>query len=104
MCMACSDKIASWNALGFQGAIATRFLTPLYLSSIVIGEVPHELRAVAREDCERALWKRLSSVPNPDWPPGYDVHIPEIHFTEQPFLYSRKMIEKIMPSNGSCNE
>lgn len=63
MCMACSDKIASWSVLGFQGALATRFIEPLYLSSIVIGEVPFDVQEdIVREDCERALWKRIGSA------------------------------------------
>lgn len=76
--MSCSDKIASWNILGFQGALASRFLGPLYLSRIIIGEVPLNIQSSVREDCERALWRRLEGVnstfflhcrrtlPNPD--------------------------------------
>ncbi|KAG6830619.1 hypothetical protein H0H92_015711 [Tricholoma furcatifolium] len=62
MCMSCSDKIASWTVLGFQGTLATRFVTPLYLSLIVIGEVPPDLQDFVKEDCQRALWKRLGST------------------------------------------
>lgn len=68
MCMACSDKIASWSVLGFQGALATRFIEPLYLSSIVIGEVPLDMQDMVREDCDRALWKRIGSAEGDyDW-------------------------------------
>ncbi|KAG6919300.1 hypothetical protein DXG01_007432 [Tephrocybe rancida] len=62
MCMSCSDKIASWSVLGFQGTLATRFLVPLYLSTIVIGEVQNELQSTVKEDCDRALWKRLGTT------------------------------------------
>ncbi|KAG6896673.1 hypothetical protein C0992_006746 [Termitomyces sp. T32_za158] len=102
MCMACSDKIASWSVLGFQGALATRFIEPLYLSSIVIGEVPLDVRDIVREDCDRALWKRIGS--SEDWPPGYSIHVPAIVFTDQPFIHSRTVIETVQPSRGSCNE
>ena len=62
MCMSCSDKIASWSVLGFQGALASRFLRPLYLSVVIIGEVPIDMREVVREDCQRALGSRLGHV------------------------------------------
>ncbi|KAH0587152.1 hypothetical protein H2248_005964 [Termitomyces sp. 'cryptogamus'] len=102
MCMACSDKIALWNVLGFQGALATRFIEPLYLSSIVIGEVPLGVQDIVKEDCDRALWRRLGSVE--DWPPGYRIYVPTIVFTSQPFVHSRTVIEATRPSDGSCNE
>ncbi|PCH41342.1 hypothetical protein WOLCODRAFT_131859 [Wolfiporia cocos MD-104 SS10] len=62
MCMSCSDKIARWNVLGIQGALASYFSEPIYISSIIIGEVEESLRTIVRQDCERALWKRLSSI------------------------------------------
>lgn len=60
--MSCSDKIASWNVVGIQSALASRILSPVYIDSVVIGEVPDTLYAVVREDCERALFGRLSSI------------------------------------------
>jgi len=59
LCMSCSDKIARWNVLGIQGALGARFLQPLYLSRIIIGEVPREIKTLIREDCERAFYGRL---------------------------------------------
>jgi tRNA-specific adenosine deaminase 1 len=61
-CMSCSDKIARWNVLGIQGALGSRFLEPLYLAAIVIGEVSPEMREIVREDCERAFWSRLGDI------------------------------------------
>jgi len=61
-CMSCSDKIARWNVLGIQGALGSRLLEPLYLSAIVIGEVPPEMKETVREDCERAFWARIGDI------------------------------------------
>lgn len=62
LCMSCSDKIARWNVLGIQGALGSAFLHPIYISKIIIGEVPEHLQRDVKTDCERALWGRLSHV------------------------------------------
>lgn len=60
--MSCSDKIAAWNYLGLQGALASRFLKPLYISTLIVGEVPENMHNVVIEDCERAFFKRLAGI------------------------------------------
>ncbi|KAG5654665.1 hypothetical protein H0H81_009914 [Sphagnurus paluster] len=66
-------------------------------------EVPLEMRDIVREDCERALWGRLSSMK--EWCPPFMLHTPEIKFTTHPFIHSRTVIESNgVSSNGSCNE
>lgn len=62
LCMSCSDKIARWNVLGIQGSLGSTFLHPIYISKIIIGEVPGRLQQDVKTDCERAFWGRLSSI------------------------------------------
>ena len=57
--MSCSDKIAAWNVLGFQGALGSLLFVPLYIYSIVIGEVPQDIRGLVLDDCRRAFWGRI---------------------------------------------
>ena len=60
--MSCSDKIAAWGTLGFQGALGSLLFTPLYIDSIVIGEVPRDVRDVVQDDCRRAFWGRVQNL------------------------------------------
>ena len=60
--MSCSDKIASWNVLGIQGALGSRLLQPVYIDRVVIGEVEPSMRDIVLEDCRRALYGRLHSI------------------------------------------
>jgi len=60
--MSCSDKIAAWGVLGFQGALGSLLFTPLYVDSIVIGEVPQDIRDVVLDDCRRAFWGRIQDL------------------------------------------
>ena len=61
-CMSCSDKIASWNVLGIQGALSSRYLHPVYIDSIIAGEVEEDMRDEIRGDCARAFWVRLRQI------------------------------------------
>ena len=55
--MSCSDKFARWNILGIQGSLLSNFLLePLYLSTIIVGELFHE------ESLKRALLDRIQKI------------------------------------------
>ncbi|KIK65575.1 hypothetical protein GYMLUDRAFT_39053 [Collybiopsis luxurians FD-317 M1] len=95
--LSCSDKIASWAWLGFQGFLCARFfLQGIYITKIIIGEVlstddVNLINSVA-EDCKRALGGRLEGL-LPDIHRGaYALHIPTIVFTSIPFVHSRTVL------------
>ncbi|KAI0332479.1 hypothetical protein GY45DRAFT_1246721 [Cubamyces sp. BRFM 1775] len=85
--MSCSDKIASWNVLGIQGALASRLLRPVYITRIIIGEVDPSMREIVTADCMRALYARLRSIDGLEAP--YRLNEPSIVFTSVPFVHSR---------------
>ncbi|CAA7259495.1 unnamed protein product [Cyclocybe aegerita] len=99
LCMSCSDKIARWNVLGIQGALGSYLLAPIYLSNVIIGEIPDDMREVVREDCERAFWKRVEGGFE-GFRGGFSLHHPQVHFTSISFSHSRT----ILLSPSSCVE
>ncbi|KAF9012840.1 adenosine deaminase/editase [Hymenopellis radicata] len=97
--MSCSDKIASWSVLGIQGALGSRFIKPIYVASITIGEVSEVLRDTVLKDCRRALYGRLEGIDG--LPEGFSYHSPEIRFTDRVFIHSR---DSLPIASGSCHD
>ena len=60
--MSCSDKILKWNILGLQGALLSKIMEPVHLSSVVIGD--KEL--FHHGHITRGICCRLSRVRVPD--------------------------------------
>ncbi|XP_027865755.1 double-stranded RNA-specific editase 1a [Xiphophorus couchianus] len=54
--MSCSDKIARWNVVGFQGSLMTYFTQPIYFSSIILGSLYHA------DHLSRAMYQRLTEM------------------------------------------
>ncbi|CAO3598428.1 unnamed protein product [Absidia cylindrospora] len=86
LCMSCSDKLARWNVLGIQSAMLSHIFHPIYLNSIVIGDL------FEKNSLERALYGRLSTLK--DLPSPYKLHRPTINATDIPFQYSKSALEK----------
>lgn len=100
--LSCSDKIARWNVLGIQGALGSAFFHPIYLTKIIIGQVPPDLHDVVKSDCERAVWGRLQEMHG--LPEGYKLNRPEVQFTSVGFVHSRSAQEHCSLAQRSCNE
>ncbi|THG99538.1 hypothetical protein EW145_g7246 [Phellinidium pouzarii] len=95
LCMSCSDKIASWSVIGVQGALASSMFAPIYVCSVVISDVPEEMREVVREDCERAFYRRLEGIKN--LPEGFRLSKPDVQFTSTDFVLSRTALHALHP-------
>lgn len=59
--MCCSDKLASWNALGLQGALLGQLLEPVYISSVTLG-------GPGVKFCEGAICRAICCRLAPDLP------------------------------------
>ncbi|KAG8185633.1 hypothetical protein JTE90_026092 [Oedothorax gibbosus] len=69
--MSCSDKVASWNVVGLQGALLSYFIQPIYLESIVLGGLFHP------DHLSRALFGRFEKSLG-DLPPMFHLNKPKM--------------------------
>uniref|UniRef100_A0A671VAI3 Adenosine deaminase RNA specific B1a n=1 Tax=Sparus aurata TaxID=8175 RepID=A0A671VAI3_SPAAU len=66
--MSCSDKIARWNVVGFQGCLMSYFTEPIYFSSIILGSLYHA------DHLSRAMYQRITEIE--DLPPSFSLNKP----------------------------
>lgn len=62
--MSCSDKIASWNVTGLQGALLSDRVEPVFLRQVIIS-LPPQIEATQElhlRACQRALSGRTQSI------------------------------------------
>ncbi|KAG8684012.1 hypothetical protein FRC09_015662 [Ceratobasidium sp. 395] len=86
---ACSDKLALWSLVGFQGALLVQLTGPIFFNGVVIGDVLGQFSdsdvGHVIEDCQRALVSRLWPLPE-----GIGCPLePRILFTQVPFSHAR---------------
>ena len=61
--LSCSDKMASWGVLGFQGALLSHYLQEaLYFSTVVVGKCPYSQEVMHRALVTR--WRVMSQLMN----------------------------------------
>ena len=68
--MSCSDKVCRWNVVGFQGALLSHLITPVYMSSLILGSLHHH------GHLSRAVCCRVGGLVS--LPPGYRVNHPHL--------------------------
>lgn len=56
MIMSCSDKLLKANVLGFQGALLSNIIEPIFIEGIVIGDLFHKSHVI------RALYGRIEGI------------------------------------------
>jgi hypothetical protein len=61
--MSCSDKIASWNVHGLQGALLSQTLDPIYLFSVTVTHDTQTTEEDQRSALERGVCERVRHFP-----------------------------------------
>lgn len=85
--LSCSDKLARWSVVGFQGALLSHYLQgALYFTAIVVGKCPY-----SQEAMHRAVVSRCSGVSG--LPSGFSVTSPRLLQSSLEFPFSQTQTE-----------
>ncbi|KAM9816527.1 tRNA-specific adenosine deaminase 1 isoform 3-T4 [Syngnathus typhle] len=94
--LSCSDKLARWGVLGFQGALLFHYLEEaLYFSTVVVGKCPF-----SHEVMQRALITRCSHIS--DLPAGFSLSQPVFLQSNLEFPFSRPQTELRHKAGQGC--
>uniref|UniRef100_A0A3Q3JCJ9 tRNA-specific adenosine deaminase 1 n=1 Tax=Monopterus albus TaxID=43700 RepID=A0A3Q3JCJ9_MONAL len=94
--LSCSDKLARWAVLGFQGALLSHYLQEaLYFSTVVVGKCPY-----SKEAMQRALVTRCSHVSH--LPAGFSVSPPLLLQSRLEFPFSQAQTELRHQARQGC--
>jgi Adenosine-deaminase (editase) domain len=93
--MCCSDKLVCWQVIGMQGAILSRVMEEVRLSTIVVSRdtrVPTGSAAQAKA-LDRAIAERVRSIRNEI--PGIAVQpiVPSVHTVSSAFPFDKALVE-----------
>ncbi|PKY51099.1 adenosine deaminase/editase [Rhizophagus irregularis] len=90
--MSCSDKIALWNVVGLQSALLSEFISPIYLSSVIVGDM------FSQDSLIRALYGRIGNLN--DLPHEYSLCKPVIVNTNKQFERSKFYLSSYFPNEN----
>jgi len=60
--LSCTDKVCRWILLGLQGALLSRWVAPVLLSSVVVSADPRSTPAAMEQALDRAVVERCKAV------------------------------------------